>query len=72
MHSNEFWKVISQKSKLTLLMRRNPQIDCLAVEVVEGREILSKNAHLIWEISLAKSLSEISFDEIIKLVIILP
>ena len=66
MHSNEFWKVISQKSKLTLQMTRNPQIDCLAVVFVEGREIFSKNAHLIWEISLAKSLSEISFDEIIK------
>ena len=48
MHSNEFWKVISQKSKLTLQMTRNPQIDCLAVVVVEGREIFSKNAHLIW------------------------
>ena len=30
--------------------------------VVEGREIFSKNAHLIWEISLAKSLSEICFE----------
>ena len=47
-------------------MTRNPQIDCLAVVVVEGREIFSKNAHVIWEISLAKSLSEICFDEINK------
>ena len=53
-------------SKLTLRTRHS-QIDfifgCLAVVVAEGREILGKNAN-IWEISFAKSLSEISFDEI--------
>ena len=58
--------MILQRSKLTLRTRHS-QIDfifgCLAVVVAEGREILSKNAH-IWEISFAKSLSEISFDEI--------
>ena len=45
--------MISQRSKLTLRTRHS-QIDfifgCLAVVVAEGREILSKNAH-IWEIS---------------------
>ena len=53
--------MISQRLKLTKQI--GFFFSWLAVVVAEDREILSKNAP-IWEISFAKSLSEISFDEI--------